>query len=57
MKRPSVTEILLMISLMGHSFQLIGKFLPSNQPAFASSHSSKIIVNENCKDGKTGPTK
>ncbi|HEY9705176.1 MAG TPA: hypothetical protein V6C58_22250 [Allocoleopsis sp.] len=56
MKRPSV-EMLLIISLMGHGVQLIGKFLPSNQPAFAASHSSEIIVNEKCKDVQTGRPK
>ncbi len=57
MKRFSATEIVLMISLMGHGFQLIGKFLPPNQPAFAaSSHSSEIIVKEKCT-GRTGGTK
>jgi hypothetical protein len=57
MKRLSGTQILLIISLMGHGVQLIGKFLPSDKPAFASSHSEEVTINQKCKDGKTGNPK
>lgn len=57
MKRLSLTHILFVVSLMVHGVNLIGKILPYNQPAFASSDPSEVTVNHNCPDGNTGGTK
>jgi hypothetical protein len=57
MKRLSLTQILLIVSLILHGANLIGKILPYNQPAFASPDPFEVKVNHNCPDGNTGGTK
>jgi hypothetical protein len=57
MKRLSLTQIVLIASLMLHGINLMGKIFPYNQPAFASSEHSGVTVKSNCQDGNTGGTK
>lgn len=57
MKRLSLTQFLLIVSLMVHTVRFINDILPYNQPAFASSDPFEVKVNHNCPDGNTGDTK
>ncbi|CAD5954778.1 hypothetical protein PCC9214_02788 [Planktothrix tepida] len=57
MKRLSLTQILLIVSLMVHTVRFMGDILPYNQPAFASPDPFEVKVNHNCPDGNTGGTK